>query len=340
MTGITHDTVTFHDMRTMNGAVLPEVTIAYTAKGSLAPDGRNAVLLTHGGTNSHRLFDGAADSGWNLLAYPGGPIDTDRYFTLCSNVLGGSYGSTNARSIDPRTGRPYGPRFPVLTIEDLVNAQMLMLKKLGVTHLRVVMGPSYGGFQAFQWAVTASDFIDGIVPVTTSIRPADFAGLDSLLGWFEVDPKWNGGDYYETGGVKETLIRFRIDTLQRYGVADSLSARFPEPAARDVELHRMAGAWADEFDANSLIIVGHTVDTYDVTPHLRRIKVPVLYVLSRSDPLYPPSEAPGVIAEMREAGVDARYFEIDSDAGHPAPPIDAAKWAPALHEFMRELEKR
>ena len=131
MTDVTHGTVTFHDMKTINGEVLPEVTIPYTAKGSLAPDGRNAVLLTHGGTNTYRVFDGAADAGWNLLACPGGPIDTDRYFTICSNVLGGGYGSTNAQSIDPRTGRPYGSRFPVLTIEDLVNAQRVMLEKLG-----------------------------------------------------------------------------------------------------------------------------------------------------------------------------------------------------------------
>jgi homoserine O-acetyltransferase/O-succinyltransferase len=337
MTEGAHGTATFYDLRTSNGEVLPEVTIAYTAKGSLAPGGRNAILLTHGGTNTHRVFDGPAEAGWNLLACPGGPIDTDRYFTICSNVLGGGYGSTNARSIDPRTGRPYGSRFPVLTIEDLVNAQMRMLATLGVTHLRAVVGPSYGGFQAFQWAVTAPDFIDGIVPVTSSIRPADFAHLNSLVAWFEADPNWNGGDYYETGGVRDTLIRFRIDTLRQFGAADALATRFPDAAARTAELYRMAEAWADCFDANSLIILGRTVDTYDVTPYLSRIRVPVLYVLSRSDPLYPPSQAPGVIAELRAAGVDVRYFEIDSDAGHLAPPIEAAKWAPALRDFIREL---
>jgi homoserine O-acetyltransferase len=128
-----------------------------------------------------------------------------------------------------------------------------------------------------------------------------------------------------------------VDTLTRYGLADSLSERFADPAARDAELRRIAAAWADGFDANSLFILGDAMATFDAAQDFSRITVPVLYVLSRSDALFPPSLAPKVMAALREAGVDATYFEIDSDHGHLASGADAAKWAPALRAFMTRL---
>src|SRR5580698_3157145 len=173
MTGITHANFTFHDFRTSGGEILPEVTLAYVARGTLAPDGRNAILITHGYTSGPRMIEpgqGSSEGAWTTLVGPGAPIDTDRYFVICSNMLGSSYGSTNAASIDPRTGRPYGSRFPVITLTDIVSAQHRLLEHLGVTHLRAVVGPSFGGFQAFQWAVSFPDWMDAIVPVVTSPR--------------------------------------------------------------------------------------------------------------------------------------------------------------------------
>jgi homoserine O-acetyltransferase len=164
--------------------------------------------------------------------------------------------------------------------------------------------------------------------------------VEGLLEWFEKDPNWNGGDYYDHGGVRETLAALRVDTLTRYGLATSLSERFPDPAARDAELRRIASAWADVFDANSLFILGDAMATYDVAKDYGRIKVPVLYVLSRTDALFPPGLAPGVMAGMLGAGIDAQYVEIDSDHGHLASGTDAAKWAPALRSFIRKLEAK
>ena len=115
-----------------------------------------------------------------------------------------------------------------------------------------------------------------------------------------------------------------------------MAARFPDPTA---ELHRIATAWADGFDANSLFILGGAMETYDVAARFHQIKVPVLYVLSRTDALFPPSLAPGVMSDLKQAGVDAAYFEIDSDHGHLASGADADKWAPALRAFMTKLEK-
>jgi homoserine O-acetyltransferase len=338
---ITHDSFSFNDFGLVSGEVLPEVTLAYVTRGKLAPDGRNAILVTHGYTSGPRMIEpniASSEGAWSTLVGPGAPIDTDRYFVVCSNMLGSSYGSTNAASIDPGTGRPYGSSFPHITVADIVTAQKRLLGHLGVTHLRAVVGPSYGGFQAFQWAVTFPDFMDGVAPVVTSPLPPASDRVAGLLKWFEPDPNWNGGDYYDRGGVHDTLTALRIDTLTRYGLADSLAEQFPDPTKRDQEIRRIASGWADVFDANSLFILGRAMETYDITRHYGRIKVPVLYVLSRTDALFPPSLAPKVIAGLLGAGLNATYVEIDSEHGHLASGADAGKWAPALRAFIAKLE--
>jgi homoserine O-acetyltransferase/O-succinyltransferase len=343
MLDVVHDSFSFAGLPLLNGGTLPEVTLAYVTRGRLAPDGRNAILVTHGYTSGPRMIEpgiASSEGAWSTLVGPGAPIDTNRYFVVCSNMLGSSYGSTNAASIDPSTGRPYGSAFPKITVADIVTAQKRLLEHLGVRHLRAVVGPSYGGFQAFQWAVTFPDFMDGVAPVVTSPLPPQSDRVEGLLQWFEKDPNWNGGDYYDRGGVHATLTALRVDTLTRYGLADSLSEQFPDPAERDRELRRIASAWADVFDANSLFILGGAMAAYDITKHYGRIKVPVLYVLSRTDALFPPSLAPGVMADLRAAGVDADYVEIDSEHGHLASGADAGKWAPALRAFIAKLETR
>jgi homoserine O-acetyltransferase len=328
----------FRDFALEGGGHLPEVTLAYVTRGRLAADGRNAILVTHGYTSGPRMIEAgvaSSEGAWSTLVGPGAPIDTDRYFVVCSNMLGSSYGSSNAASIDPATGRPYGSRFPKISVVDIVTAQKRLLEYLGVRHLRLVVGPSYGGFQAFQWAVTFPDFMDGVVPVVTSPLPPASDREAGLLAWFGNDPNWNGGDYYDRGGVRETLTALRVDTLTRYGLAASLAERFADPAA---ELRRIAAGWAEVFDANSLFILGAAMATFDVAKDFGKIRVPVLYVLSRTDALFPPSLAPGVMAGLKAAGVDAAYFEIDSEHGHLASGADAGKWAQVLRRFIERLE--
>ncbi len=328
MDDVTRDRFTFSDFRLRSGEVLPEVTIAYSTRGRLAPDGRNAVLVTHGYTSGHQMIEptGTSSEGsWTTLVGPGAPIDTERNYVVASNMLGSSFGSTNAASVDLRTGKRYGSRFPKIALQDIVAAQHQLLRYLGVTHLRAVVGPSYGGFQAFQWGVSYPDFMDGIVPVVSAPKARLNMTADTRTR-FERDPNWNGGDYYETpAGMRDTMIALRMDTLRRYGMSDEATIR------------RAAEQWADVFDANSLLILGHAAEAYDVTDQLHRIKVPMLYVLSRTDALFPPERAPAVMQALRDAGVDAAYFEIDSDKGHLASGADAVKWAPALREFMRRV---
>jgi homoserine O-acetyltransferase len=329
MTDTRHSSFTIRDFRLQNGEVMPEAIVAYCTRGTLAPDGRNAVLVTHGYTSSHRMIEsgtGSSEGSWSTLVGPDAPIDTDRDFVVCSNMLGSSYGSTNAASRDPRTGKPYGSRFPHITVPDIVTAQRRLLEHLGVKHLRAVVGPSYGGFQAFQWAVTFPDFMDGIVPVVTSPRAQSTDRVATLRARFERNPNWHGGDYYDTPGMFDSLLELRVETLKRYGMPGS-----------DEQITRVASVWAREFDANSVLILGRAMEVYDVTPDMRRIRVPVLYVLSRTDVLFPPSLAPEVMAQLRDAGVEASYFEIDTELGHTASGADAAKWAPALRGFMSRL---
>jgi homoserine O-acetyltransferase len=332
------------DLPLESGQVLPNARLAFVTYGRLAPNGANAVLLTHGYTSSHMFAHptgpGSAEGSWADLVGPGKPVDTDRFFVVASNMIGSSYGSTAPMSFNPATGRAYGPDFPAITLTDIVVAQKKLLDLLGVKHLAAVVGPSYGGFQAFAWGITFPDFVDGLVPaVTAPRRPAD-RGPDALEARMAKDPNWNGGHYYEKGGILPTMAAIREETLRRYGIEAELAATIPDKAARDARIRATAEAWARAFDGHSLLVLGRVLQGWDATPHFNRIKARVLYALSRTDALFPPSLAPGVMADLKAAGVAAEYVEIDSEHGHLASGTDAAKWAPALRRFMNALPRR
>ncbi len=341
---------TIRDFALECGKVLPEATIAYETYGRLDATGRNAVLLAHGFTSSHHAAGRyAADKAprglfehepgwWEALVGPGRAIDTDRLFAVSSNMLGSSYGSTNPASLDPATGKPYGPDFPPITLADMVRAQRLLLEHLGVRHLVAVAGPSFGGYQAFQWAVTFPDFMDGIVAAVTA--PKGSGGeraVQDLIAQLGQHPNWNGGFYYDKGGIRTAMIEFRVATLKRYGIEQQLMEPYPDPAARESALRMLAERWADAFDGNSLITLRRVAAQFDAEQHLSRIKAKVLYVLSTTDRLFPAAIGPGVVERLKAAGVDATYFELESDKGHLASGVDAEKWAPVLRGFLQRL---
>jgi len=338
-------TWTTRDFRLENGPVLPELTLAYEAYGRLAADGRNAILVTHGFTSSQHAagkYSPADEAAgwWDGLIGPGKAIDTNRYFVVASNMLGSSYGSTAPASVDPRTGRRYGPDFPAITLRDIVAAQKAMLDALGVKHLVAVAGPSFGGYQAFQWAVTYPDAMRGIVAVVTAPKGGGGqAAVESLRARLATDSGWNGGWHYDKGGVVETMTAIRVETLQRYGTNEVLARTIADPAARDAELRRQAAAWARDFDPNSLVTLRQASVRFDAERDFDTIKARVLYVISRTDKLFPPSIAPAVMDKLAKAGVQASYFEIDTELGHVASGPEWAKWGPRLQRFLEDLDR-
>jgi homoserine O-acetyltransferase len=331
------------DFRLQSGIVMPAVTIAYRTLGVLAPDRNNVVLVTHGNTSGPQMIDPGGSTGegsWNEIVGPGKAIDTNRFFVLCPNMLGSAYGSTNAASIDPLTGKRYGPRFPDITVNDIVATQRALLDHLGIERLVAIVGPSYGGFQAFQWAVDYPGMMKGIAAIVTSpvvARQRADGNVERLLAALSKDPNWNGGDYYDGGGVLETMIQIRIATLKTYGIETRLRDTMSEPEKIEAAIRDEAARWARGFDANSLLILARALRGFDVTAQFSRIKAKVLYVLSRTDKLFPPELAPGVMEGLASAGVDADYFLLDSEYGHSATGRDAHKWAPRLRQFMESL---
>jgi homoserine O-acetyltransferase len=334
------------NFRLKNGTIMPEAKIVYETYGRLAADSRNVVLITHGYTSSHHAAgrnpaNGNLPGWWDGLIGPGKAIDTDELFVVSSNMLGSSYGSTNGASIDPWTGRPYGPDFPAITVRDIVAAEKALLGTLGVKHLVAVAGPSYGGYQAFQWAVDYPELMDGIVPVVTAPKAQNVDhSLAELQARLATDPEWNGGWYYDRGGAKTVLTELRVEMLKRNGIEAALAPRYPNRESREAEIRRQAVDWAKQWDTNSLVILRRGTIGYDAMKDFPKIKAKVLYVLCRTDRLFPPSIAPGVMGALAAVGVDARYFEIDSDLGHSASGPEHAKWSPVLREFLEPLRAR
>src|ERR1700744_666016 len=331
------------NFRLESGMVMPEVTIVYRTLGTLAAARDNVVLVTHGNTRGQQMIDpdgSAAEGSWQEIVGPGKAVDTNKYFAICPNMLGSSYGSSNGASIDPATGKPYGSRVPDITVDDIVATQRALLADLGIEKLVAIVGPSYGGFQAFQWAVNYPGMMRGIAAVVTApAMPRERAdgNVERLLSTLSKDPNWNGGDYYDRGGVLESMIQIRIGTLKTYGIETRLGKTMSDPKQIEAAIREEAKRWAEGFDANSLIILAKALRSFDVTQQLGKIKSKVLYVLSRTDKLFPPELEPTVMAAFKQAGLDADYFLLDSEYGHTASGIDAAKWAQRLRQFMESL---
>jgi len=326
------------DLNLEHGGVLPGAKVAYTTRGTLAADKSNVVLLTHGYTSSHQMMGTANSEGsWSGLVGPGKAVDTNRFFVVASNMLGSSYGSTAPMTTNPATGKPYGPDFPVITLKDIVTAQKQLLERLGIGHLVAVVGPSYGGFQAFAWAGYYPDWMDAIVAAVSGPTSPSDVNRERNVARLSQHPNWNDGHYYERGGVFESMLAIREATLRQYGAEAELAGVLPDKAAIDAEIRKRSEGWARSFDAHSLLVLGDAAAHYDARPLIANIKARVLYVLSRTDVLFPPSLAPALLAQLAAAGVEASYFEIDSEHGHLAAGTDAAKWAPTLRAFMDRL---
>ena len=320
------------------GGRLEAVTLAYRTWGRLAPDGGNAVLVLHALTGESKC---AGEGGWwSPLIGAGRAIDTERYFVVCANVLGGCQGSTGPASVDPATGRPYAMRFPVVTIGDMVAAQRRLVEQLGVRRL-VAVGGSIGGFQALEWATRHPDLVALSIPIaaTAALGPQGIALNEAGRRAIMADPDWRGGEY-ATEGVfpADGLAIARMIAMVQFHSAESMDARFDRrPATRpglypafggtfDVEgyIHYHGAALVRRFDANAHLYLSRAMDLYDLGRDggldrwLGRIAAPMLLVGIRSDWLFPPDRVRRLADEIAAAGKRVVYRELDSPHGHDA----------------------
>src|SRR5829696_6413965 len=345
------------------GGVLRGVTLAYETWGELDGAGENAILVVHALTgDSHAAGEPSPGHGrggwWSPMVGPGRAIDTGRNFVVCSNVLGGCYGSTGPASPDPDGGRPYAMRFPVVTIRDMVRAQKCLLEALGVRRLRLVIGGSIGGQQALEWAGELPDFVEKAVPVAGTNAPGPQGVGMSEVGRRAImaDLDWQGGDYYGTGRSPDTgLAIARMAGMMTYQSGAGQWERFGRrPASRpalyeefggrfEIEsyLHYQGKDIVDRFDANSYLYLSRAMDLYDVAAGYEseeeaysRIEAEVLFVGISSDWLFPPNEVRATAQRAREAGADARYVEIDSLSGHDSFLKDWDELGAAITSFL------
>ena len=355
-----------------SGAALRDVVVAYETWGRLDADASNAVLLCHAWTgDSHAA--GPAGRGhptagwWDDTVGPGKPIDTDKYFVVCANVLGGCQGSTGPASPHPDDGVPYGSRFPVVTIRDMVRAQARLMEFLGVMRWMSVIGGSMGGMQALEWAVMYPRRVRSLGAIATCMQATAQQIAWGAIGRraIRLDAKWRGGDYYDAAvgdGPSEGLstarmvaqVTFRSDNVftDRFGrdladkalVGDTIDMWQRFEVERYLEHH--GNKIATRFDANSYLSIGKAMDLHDVARGrgsleraMARVKAPTLVVGIWSDMLYPAYQQEQIHAAISANGVLSRYVEIDSPHGHDAFLINSDQMAEPLERLLGDASK-
>ena len=352
------------------GVVMEGVTTAYEKWGSLNSDASNAILLCHAWTgDSHvagRAGEGHPTPGWWEGAVgPGLAIDTNQFFVVCANVLGGCQGSTGPASPHPVDGKPYGSRFPVITIRDMVRTQARLADHLGVRKWRAVVGGSMGGMQVLEWAVTFPERVGAIMPIATCAQASA-----QQIAWGSIgrrgitnDPKWRGGDYYDAApgdGPHEGLstarmvaqVTFRSDNVftDRFGRdmvggegSSTLALEQKFEVERYLEYH--GEKLCRRFDANSYIAIGKAMDLHDVgrsrgglVAAMKRVNMPSLTMGIWSDFLYPVYQQLQIRDLVAANGARSEYVEVDSPHGHDAFLIELDQVGPAVKRFIESLD--
>jgi homoserine O-acetyltransferase len=329
------------DLPLASGKILPQVVVAYETFGRLDPDGGNAILVTHGltsGTDMLMLSTGSGEGSWADMLGPGRALDAQRYFVVCSNVIGSSLGSTSPASHRPGTAGHWGPDFPTLTVGDMVKAQRALLTALGVSRLKCVVGPSFGGMQALQWALDYPDAVDSIGVIVAGLNWPETYGTAELRARLEADPAWNQGWYAVGEELVSTMMAVRYETLVDYGVQCLLEQRLPGQPERVQQALQMASqTWAKRFDANALLIVQTAGERFDVRGRLMEIHCPVLYVISQTDRLFPPSAE--VHQQLAAALPDLNYLELETPYGHSASGVELHQWEHALQDLLARTQE-
>ncbi|GIU85431.1 MAG: homoserine O-acetyltransferase [Acidimicrobiales bacterium] len=358
-----------HPLVLEGGGILRDITIAYETWGELDDSASNAVLVCHALTgDSHaagpREAGHPTEGWWDPLIGPGRALDTDRYFVVCANVLGGCQGTTGPASPAPDTGRPFGSRFPQVTIRDMVRTQAALADHLGVRRWLCVVGGSMGGMQVLEWGIMFPRRVRSLAPIATCAASSalQIAYSSVQRQAIAMDPNWRGGDYYDAPpgeGPHRGLALARAIAQITYRTGKVFEDRFGRKVVEELDytlwqrfdvegyLDYHGLKLVRRFDANSYLLLSKAMDLHDVgrdrwgiSRALRRIRVPTLVMGIESDTLYPLCQQELIRDELRAAGLEVWYSVIRSDNGHDAFLIDTDQVAAPLGDFIEAVSKQ
>lgn len=328
-----------------NGRKLGPVTVAYETYGTLNDEKSNAVLILHALSGSAHAAgvhspDDKNPGWWDTYIGPGKAFDTDKYFVICSNVIGGCSGSTGPTSINPETGKPWALDFPMVTINDMVEVQKRLIDHLGIKKLLSVAGGSMGGMQALQWTISFPDMVESCIAIATSASLSAQGIAFNEVGRQAIfnDPSWNGGNYYNTEIPKAGLSLARmighITYLSEKHMHEKFGRKFQDskPAGKDMNSEFMVESYlrhqgikfVERFDANSYIYITRAIDHFDLkadyggslTAAFENVSANYLVTSFTTDWLYPSSNARDIVRALRVNGKNVNYTDIETDNGH------------------------
>lgn len=345
------------------GGRLPALTVAYETYGTLNAARDNAVLVCHALSGDAHAAGYHSDAGvkagwWDEMIGPGKGLDTDRFFVICSNILGGCMGTTGPSSIDPRDGKPYGSRFPEITIGDMVKVQRLLLDHLGIEHLEAVIGGSLGGMQVLEWSIRYPTVprraicIASAPSLSTQALAFDVVGRNAIL----MDPCWNGGDYYDSDhspalGLAQARMLGHITYLSpeilktRFGRDKRTDQKpcgpFRTPFQIESYLSYQGNKFTHRFDANSYLHITHAMDDYDLKEKYGELEkaftaaeTRFLVVAVSSDWLFPPEQSREIAAALLRAGKSVSYCLLHAPFGHDAFLVDIDDLTDTVRAFL------
>ena len=345
-----------------SGQSIPEFSLRYEAYGELNAKKDNAILVAHALTGDHHcagvhsLHDRKL-GWWNSMIGPGKPIDTNRFFVLCANCIGGCQGSTGPMSIDPITGEPYNLTFPFVTIRDMVRSQKILLDSLEISQLYAVIGGSMGGMQVMQWAIEYPDFVKRIIPMATTWRQNaqaiafDEVGRQAIMQ----DPEWLQGNYTEGEGPDVGLAIARmmahITYLSDRGMERKFGRRRPDGEGNrysfdiqfEVEsyLRYQGESFINRFDANTYLYFTRALGYFDLAHSygsldkaFQNLKCKALSVGFTSDWLFPPEQNREIVLAMLRQGTQASYTQLDLDLGHDSFLVESDELFNLVRDFL------
>lgn len=344
-----------------NAERLGPITVAYETYGELNDQRSNAILILHalsGDAHAAGFHEGDDKPGWwDDMIGPGKAFNTDKYFVICSNVLGGCKGTTGPSSVNPKTGRRYGLDFPIIGISDMVKVQKHLIDHLKINQLLSVAGGSMGGMQALEWLTAYPDKLKSAIVIATAVKhsPQQIAFHEVGRQAIMADPHWREGHYYSglppAKGLSVARMIGHITYMSEISMAQKFGRRSGDEkphkfsAGSEVEdyLYNRGNHFVKRFDANSYLYITSAIDSFDVSRGeklhevFKEIKAKVLVLAFKSDWLYPASQSLEIVRACKLAGIDTTYCEIDSTYGHDAFLLEVEEETHLVKYFLQKV---